>query len=104
MPIARPGGHLVRQRRIFDSSQAWRRVRYAELRANREKYGRLTCEVCGTTEGPWHVDHVIPISIDWSRRLDPTNVQVACEPCNLGKSNTNSIDWRDPTEATASSE
>jgi 5-methylcytosine-specific restriction endonuclease McrA len=85
-------------KQTFYQSQPWRRLRYAALRANREKHGRLTCEVCGGTDGPWHCDHIIPLSKDWSRRLDPRNVQVMDAQCNLGKSNTDRIDWRDTTE------
>jgi 5-methylcytosine-specific restriction endonuclease McrA len=83
----------------FYSSAAWRRLRYRTLRANAQRNGGvLRCEVCGRgkAEGVccFHCDHVEPISKNWARRLDPTNVQVACEDCNVGKSNTDSIDWR----------
>lgn len=78
----------------FYSSVPWRRLRYAAMRANREKHGSVTCEVCGTRAGPFHGDHIVPLSKDWSRRLDPSNVQIACEACNMGKSNTDAIDWR----------
>ena len=77
----------------FYQSQSWRRLRYAALRANREKFGRLTCEVCGGTDGPWHADHRVPLSKNWSKRLDPNNVQIMCEACNLGKGNTDSLNW-----------
>jgi 5-methylcytosine-specific restriction endonuclease McrA len=78
----------------FYTSPAWRRLRYVALRANREKYGKLTCVVCGGIAGPFHVDHIEPLSKNWARRLDPTNLQVMDEACNLGKSNTDRIDWR----------
>jgi 5-methylcytosine-specific restriction endonuclease McrA len=41
-----------------------------------------------------HVDHIEPLSKNWDRRLDPTNVQIMCDDCNLGKGNRDSIDWR----------
>ena len=78
----------------FYASQKWRRLRYAALRKNREKHGQITCEVCNEYTGPWHVDHIEPVSKNWARRLDPENVQIMCERCNLGKSNTDRIDWR----------
>ena len=90
-------------RKTFYNSPAWRRLRYVALRANRLKHGQLTCVVCGTTQGPWHVDHIVPLSRDWSRRLDATNLQVACKLCNLGKSNTDSLDWRMLSESGAES-
>lgn len=82
------------QKRGFYQSSAWRRLRYAVLRDNRQKHGRLTCEACGSRKGPWHVDHVVPVSKDWNRRLDRANLQVMCADCNMGKSNTDAIDWR----------
>jgi 5-methylcytosine-specific restriction endonuclease McrA len=91
----RPKGKPTRDvKAAFYKSQAWQRLRYAALRANREKHGQITCEVCGDRNGPFHGDHIVPLSKDWSRRLDPTNVQIACQACNMGKSNTDAIDWR----------
>jgi len=62
---------------------------------NIKKYGELTCELCGTTieHGVFHYDHIIPVS-RFSRTLTPfrknsvRNLQIACESCNLKKSNT----------------
>lgn len=78
----------------FYSSSAWRALRYRALRENRESYGVLTCEVCKATAGPFHVDHIVPLSKDWTRRLDITNTQCMCRDCNEGKSATDAIDWR----------
>jgi hypothetical protein len=73
-------------------SDAWRRLRYTVLR---EQNG--CCQLCGRSRKDGvilHVDHIVPLSKDWSKRLDPTNLQVLCADCNLGKSNTDEIDWR----------
>jgi 5-methylcytosine-specific restriction endonuclease McrA len=79
--------------RRFRSSMAWRRVRYAVLaRAN----GR--CECCGARASDsvrLHVDHIAPVSKAWDRRLDPDNLQVLCESCNVGKWDGPARDWRD---------
>lgn len=83
-------------KQAFYRSRAWKALRYSALRANREKHGRLTCEACGSTDGPFHGDHRVPLSKDWSRRLDPSNIQIMCEACNMGKGNTDSIDWTEP--------
>lgn len=77
----------------FYNSKEWQNLRYAILR---EQKG--TCQLCGRTKKDGvvlHVDHIIPLSKDWSKRLDKNNLQVLCKDCNLGKSNTDSIDWRD---------
>ena len=86
-------------KKAFYASRAWRALRYRTLAANRGKYGRITCEVCKVTVGPFHADHIVPLSQDWSRRLDPTNVQIQCAACNTGKGNTDAIDWREPAAA-----
>lgn len=73
-------------------SEEWRRLRYDILR---EQHG--CCQLCGRSRKDGvvlHVDHIIPLSKDWSKRLDRDNLQVLCEDCNLGKSNTDEIDWR----------
>lgn len=82
------------KKRNFYASAAWRRLRYAVLRDNKQKHGETTCEACGSSKGPWHVDHIVPVSKDWNKRLDRTNLQVMCADCNMGKSNTDAIDWR----------
>lgn len=76
----------------FYNSPEWRKIRYEVLR---EQGGR--CQCCGRSAKDGiilHVDHIVPLSKDWSKRLDKNNLQVLCEDCNLGKSNTDSIDWR----------
>jgi len=44
---------------------------------------RATCQACGRTDGPLHIDHVIPIARGGSS--DPSNLQVLCRACNLAK-------------------
>lgn len=76
----------------FYWSEEWRRVRYIALRASRG-----VCELCGvapTPGHPLHIDHIKPRSRYPEMELDPSNLQVLCEDCNLGKSNTDQIDWR----------
>jgi 5-methylcytosine-specific restriction endonuclease McrA len=58
---------------------------------------RGVCELCGAGPSPGHplhVDHIKPRSRYPELELDPSNLQVLCEDCNLGKSNTDAIDWR----------
>jgi 5-methylcytosine-specific restriction endonuclease McrA len=86
----------VKQR--FYASVPWKRLRYAILAANAARNGGTArCELCATQAAagaPLHCDHVVPLSKDWSRRLDPANLQVLCGNCNHGKSNRDAIDWR----------
>lgn len=78
----------------FLQSQEWFDLRYATFEAQ----GRR-CRLCGCSQydGPViQVDHIVPMSKAWHRRADPTNLQVLCRPCNLGKSNRSSADFREP--------
>jgi 5-methylcytosine-specific restriction endonuclease McrA len=73
----------------FYETGAWRKLRYLTLK----KYGRK-CMVCFRTNLELHVDHIKPISLVPDLALDETNLQVLCRDCNLGKGNSDSIDWR----------
>lgn len=71
----------------FYRTWEWQRVRYEILR----KFGPK-CMLCGNHGN--HVDHIKPRSRFPSIELDPTNLQILCEPCNVGKSNVYTDDWR----------
>ncbi len=76
----------------FYETAKWKEVRYMALLAND---GR--CELCGASKKDGvilHVDHIKPRSKYPELRLDPNNLQVLCEPCNMGKSNIDETDWR----------
>lgn len=76
----------------FYKSKEWRELRFEVLKEN----GGHCC-LCGrgVKDGVvLHVDHIIPLSKDWSKRLDKDNLQVLCEDCNIGKSNKDNTDWR----------
>ena len=79
----------------FYRSYGWRSLRIATLEANRKRHGGLRCECClaGTT-GRWHVDHIHPRSSHPELALEPANLQVLCEDCNLGKGDRYTTDWR----------
>ena len=86
-----PSYHPSLKADFYDSLQ-WKELRVDILRRD----GRR-CVYCGSTPQTGaviHVDHIIPISVDWSRRFDPRNLQVLCADCNQGKGNRYSDDWR----------
>lgn len=77
---------------LFYDSEAWRGLRYQVLRRDGGK-----CVLCGVTAADGatlHVDHIKPRSLFPELELEITNLQVLCADCNLGKSNTDQIDWR----------
>lgn len=50
------------------------------------------CAYCGDTEGPFHVDHIFPVSRGGTD--DPENLTCACASCNLSKSDKTLQEWR----------
>lgn len=82
----------------FYASKKWRVLSYkAKL-----KHGRQ-CQCCGARaeDGVLIVsDHIKPIRFFWNLRLDIENVQVLCQPCNLGKGSWDKTDHR-PTRSIA---
>lgn len=76
----------------FYLSPEWRKLRYATIK----NYG-ARCMACRTTEGVMHVDHIKPRHTHPHLELDPNNVQVLCEECNLGKAAWDDTDWRTRT-------
>jgi len=61
----------------------WPKLRHDALRKAR---GR--CAACGASVDKGvklHVDHIKPVSKFPDLALDPTNLQVLCQTCNLGK-------------------
>lgn len=79
----------------FINSPLWRKLRYQALLT----YGRK-CMCCGSTDGPFHVDHIKPRSKHPELALTLSNLQVLCEDCNLGKGAWDETDWR-PNHALA---
>jgi hypothetical protein len=83
-PSKRSGIPRSKEKKEYDKkfyeSQHWRELRFHILKSQ----GR-NCALCHTTEGVLHVDHIKPRSKYPHLELDPCNLQVLCEDCNLGK-------------------
>lgn len=77
----------------FTRGRKWRTCRYATLM----QQGNW-CRACGgrPPEKVLHVDHIKPRSKHPELALDLSNLQVLCRDCNLGKGNSDEIDWRRP--------
>lgn len=85
--------HVQNNVKFYDSPD-WHRVRYVALRRSNG-----CCELCGASKATGtviQVDHIKPRSKFPELELDANNLQVLCKPCNMGKSNRDSIDWRKP--------
>lgn len=88
LPSSGPSETDIRE---FYASWEWKRLSYdAKLKRGRK------CECCGA-QAPRvviHTDHVKPIRKYWHLRLDPMNLQVLCEDCNMGKGSRDETDFR----------
>lgn len=76
----------------FYSSQKWFNLRREAF----EKYGS-SCQCCGRSPlngAVMHVDHIKPRSKFPELALDINNLQILCDQCNLGKSDTSETKWR----------
>jgi len=76
---------------IYDSER-WRTLRLDIL-----AHAGGRCCLCGRGARHGvvlHVDHIKPISRYPALTWEPSNLQVLCEDCNLGKGNRYTDDWR----------
>jgi 5-methylcytosine-specific restriction endonuclease McrA len=75
----------------FYESWEWKRLRYNFLKAKAR-----CCSCCGSTPSDGArivVDHIKPIRLFWHLRLDPKNLQILCEDCNMGKGSQDQTNW-----------
>lgn len=83
----------------FYNSRAWLKVSFEAKVKNRQRYGgHNECELCHRRRPEvksFHTDHIEPRSLCPERALDPTNLQVLCDECNIGKSNRDNTDFRE---------
>ena len=50
------------------------------------------CAYCGTTEAQFHIDHIHPVAKGGTN--DPSNLTIACAPCNMSKGERLLSEWR----------
>lgn len=80
-------------RKDFYSSPQWRNSK-GRYEALKRAGGR--CQACGAS-GPGVklcADHIKPVRKYWELRFEPSNMQVLCDGCNLGKASWDETDWR----------
>lgn len=83
---------LLVQMDAFLETYEWRKLRMEALKL----YG-ARCQCCGATAKDGiriHVDHIKPRKDHPELALELSNLQVLCGPCNHGKGNWDSTDWR----------
>lgn len=82
---------LERDIKLFYASWEWKRLSFDVKQAR----GRM-CECCGATAPHVRIitDHIKPLRKYWHLRLDPLNLQVLCDDCNMGKGSRDETDFR----------
>ena len=88
------GFRMMTMRHEFYLSPKWlnSRARYQAIKA-----ARGACQACGARKSDGAklvVDHIKPVRHYWHLRFAADNLQVLCEPCNLGKGSWDQTDWR----------
>lgn len=71
----RTAGRYVRRKM---GSKKWRRIRARVFARDGER-----CAYCGKHEGPWEIDHVMPLRHGGTDDL--SNLRVSCRRCNQVK-------------------
>jgi len=66
--------------RAFYKSAAWERARQAVLA--RDAYLCQRCLERQRITPATTVDHIVPLSVAWERRLDMSNLRSLCGPCH----------------------
>lgn len=51
----------------------------------------MRCTYCGSIQGPFHYDHIYPVSR--GGRNDVSNLVVACQFCNISKNDRTLLEW-----------
>jgi len=67
----------------FYNSKEWRTLSHYTLASN-----HYLCIACSTDYRPVLADvadHIVPVTVDWSLRLDPNNIQPLCHECHNKK-------------------
>jgi hypothetical protein len=79
-----------------DELRAARQIPSPQLRAMAFERDGECCGYCGATEGPFEVDHIVPVAKGGENIL--SNVKVACRPCNRAKRDRMGEQWDDLLE------
>lgn len=67
----------------FYHSSEWKTVRLQVL--ERDSYLCQPCKRAGRITPAKTVDHIEPLRTNWSRRLDPDNLETICRQCHNAK-------------------
>lgn len=86
-------GEIVHDRCIYMIADARRRLARKNL-PRKEIFERdgYRCTYCGTSDGPFECDHIVPVSRGGTN--DNSNLTTACVSCNRNKRAMTVAEWR----------
>jgi len=74
---------FYKEYRAFYSTPEWKKLRQSIVKEH-QSANTYHCSVCSSTD-KLVVDHIKPTKHYWELRLEPSNLQILCEDCNLYK-------------------
>ena len=77
----------------FYHSPEWQAVRLQVL--DRDNYLCQVCKRAGRVTPATTVHHIIPVRVDYSKRLDPANLETICKACHNTEHNERAMPLRD---------
>lgn len=93
------GGETVSNKRYsksYDSfyhSPEWQAVRRQVL--DRDHYLCQVCKRAGRVTPATTVHHITPVRVDYSKRLDPANLETICKACHNAEHNERAMSLHD---------
>lgn len=77
----------------FYNSKPWRLTKKAAL--DRDNYLCVHCLSRSKTTAAEEVDHIIPIKVDWTKRLSTDNLQSLCCKCHRVKTRADKLKYKE---------
>lgn len=84
--------NVIKADMAAEQEKAARQIPWAKLRQMAFERDGDCCGYCGTTEGPFEIDHITPRAAGGENVLE--NVVVACQSCNRAKRDRQGEEWR----------
>lgn len=84
--------NVIKADMAAEAEKAARQVPWAKLREMAFARDGECCGYCGTLEGPFEIDHIIPRANGGENLLE--NVCVSCRSCNRAKKDRDGEEWR----------
>lgn len=82
-----------KQSKALYNSKEWKMARAAAV--SRDNYLCVHCLLDGHTVPAEEVDHIVPIKVNWGKRLSLDNLQSLCFKCHRAKTRADKLKYRE---------